>query len=223
MQQLVGYVRRSRERANGYGLADQRRQIEQWASYRGVRLVAITEDNDVSGAVRPEERSAFALALSMIDAGEAEGVAVAKFDRVSRSVQDFSRLLDRSVAEGWSLVCLDPEIDTTTSTGRAFAQMLSVFAELERAQFAERMRGGWRAKQVAGGWVGGIPPYGWRAEGGALVKDESEQAVRRRIQRMRRRGLSLRAIGAELDRAGVATRRGGQWHANAVARALRRA
>ena len=222
MDRLVGYVRRSRERENGYGLAAQRLQLRQWADYRRTQLVNVLADDDTSGAARPEDRPAFAAALAMIDAGKAEGIAVAKFDRISRSVQDFARLLDRSLDEGWSLVCLDPEIDTTTSTGRAFAQMLSVFAELERAQFVERMRGGRAAKADAGGWVGGVPPFGWRVQDAALVRDDGEQAVRLRMQRLRRRGASLRAIAADLDADGVPTRNGARWQANIVSRALKR-
>lgn len=222
MQRLVGYTRRSKERAGGFGLADQERKIREWATYRGVELVDVVADDDTSGVRKARDRPELDAALSMVADGEATGLVVAKFDRLSRSVQEFARLLDVSRAQEWSLVCLNPDIDTTTSTGRAFAQMIAVFAEFEREQYIERMLGGRLAKRDAGGWIGGTPPYGWHVVDGLLTRHDEEQRVRRRMQGWKRRGLSLRAIAAKLDAEGVKPRRGGCWHANTVARAIKR-
>ncbi len=222
MDKLIAYTRRSRERANGFGLADQERKIREWAAYRGVEVVDVLADDDTSGRAQRHERPALEQALSMVESEAVSGIVVAKFDRLSRSIAQFAALLDRACDERWSLVCLEPEIDTTTSTGRAFAQMIAVFAEFERAQYVERMLGGKMAKRAAGGWIGGTPPFGWCVEDDRLVRDDDEQLVRRRMQGMKRRGLSLRAIASKLDAEGVAPRRGGSWHATTVARALKR-
>jgi hypothetical protein len=56
-----------------------------------------------------------------------------------------------------------------------------------------------------------------------LVAAPAEQAVARRIRRLHRGGLSIRAIAAALNAEGVPAKRGGKWHPTTVARVLERA
>lgn len=65
-------------------------------------------------------------------------------------------------------------------------------------------------------------PYGYRAEGGRLVADEGEQAVIARMREARARGLTVRAIAAELAADGVVNRKGSPLHFTMVADLLAR-
>jgi hypothetical protein len=62
-----------------------------------------------------------------------EGVvlAVAKLDRLSRSVLDFAQLMVRARDLGWGLVALDLGVDTTTTSGRFVANVMVSVAEWE--------------------------------------------------------------------------------------------
>jgi DNA invertase Pin-like site-specific DNA recombinase len=100
--------------------------------------------------------------------------------------------------------------------------MVGVFAELERRVIAQRMRDGRLHKRDQGGYAGGRPPFGWRAEGGALVEDDAEQATIHRARELRDSGLSLRQTADQLAVEGLTNRQGGTWHSAALGRVLDR-
>jgi DNA invertase Pin-like site-specific DNA recombinase len=173
--------------------------------------------------------SALGITLATIEPGDV--LVVAKFDRLSRSLADFAALIERSTKQGWRLVCLDPELDLTTSTGRAFAGMLGVFAEFERAQYRERMQGGRRAKARAGGYVGGkllARRFGYELVELPDGKREyvpvpDEQAIIRTIVADYGGGQTLVEIAARLTDSDAQTTTGsGAWSGQAVAAILRR-
>lgn len=73
----------------------------------------------------------------------------------------------------------------------ALRQMVGVFAQMERGMIAARLRAGRRRKHAEGGYAYGGPPYGFRAERGALVPVPHEQAIVCRMSELRAEGLSL--------------------------------
>lgn len=77
-------------------------------------------------------------------------VVVWKVDRLARSLRGLLDVADRIRAAGASLRSLTEPIDTGSPIGRAFFQLLGVFAELERALIRERCAAG-RAAAVARG------------------------------------------------------------------------
>lgn len=227
---VIGYTRRSRERDNGsYSLDDQRAKIEAWAAYREHELTEVVAEDDVSGALPPDQRPLLGPVLAALQPGDV--LVVAKFDRLSRSLADFAALIARAQREGWALACLDPEIDLSTPTGRAFAQMLGVFAEFEREQYIERMRGGKRAKASAGGYIGGGRLA--RRFGSELVTDAdgsrhyadvpAEREVIRRMVERYRAGATLQMIATALTASPFKTTAGrDRWSVQAVAAILKR-
>jgi DNA invertase Pin-like site-specific DNA recombinase len=93
----------------------------------------------------------------------------------------------------------------------AMRQMVGVFAQLERAMIAKRLRDGRRHKSDLGGYGHGAPPDGYRAEGRALVPDPGEQETLSRIRQFRAEGASLREIARALTNEGRRPRRGERW------------
>lgn len=85
-----------------------------------------------------------------------------KVDRLARRVIDFlnanDALKDR---HGAGLVAVGDPIDMTTPQGKAFATVLAVFAELEAASIAARVKEARHTLLKAGRRGGGRPPYGW--------------------------------------------------------------
>lgn len=73
---------------------------------------------------------------------EVDAIVVWRLDRWSRSVADLIVTLRELTDLGVGFVSLTEALDLTTSTGRAMASLLAVFAEFEREILRERVRAG---------------------------------------------------------------------------------
>lgn len=196
---VVAYRRVSTEEQadSGAGLAAQESAIRAECERRGLPLLAMHTDAGVSGKslVRP----ALTAALEDLDAGRGDVLMVAKLDRLTRSVHDATGLMMRSEKGGWGLVALDAPVDTTTPAGRAMAQILSVFAELERRLIGERTKAALAVKRDQGVRLG-------------RPRVLSDKVVAR-IVKERRAGATWTAIAAGLNSDQVPTAQGGRrWY-----------
>jgi DNA invertase Pin-like site-specific DNA recombinase len=81
--------------------------------------------------------------------------------------------------------------------------ILSAVAEAERDRIRERIRDVKADQRKRQRYLGGIVPFGWRIEDGALIEVPEQQRAIRRIVELRRNGLSLRAISASIAAEGV--------------------
>lgn len=190
---------------SGAGMAAQRSAIEAEADRRGWLAVEYVEDPAMSG--KDLERPAMQRALAMLAAGEADCLVAAKVDRISRSVRDYSGLLERARREGWTLITLDLGIDTSTPMGEAMANVSATFAQLERRMIGQRTADALAARKAAGVRVG--RPV------------ELSQETRQRIGDLRGGGMSPERIADTLNAEGVATARGGaRWYPSTVRRVL---
>ncbi len=135
-------------------------------------------------------------------------IGASKLDRLSRSLLDFSGLVERSRRERWQLVALDLGVDTSTPSGEMLANVLASFAQFERRLIGQRTAEALRAKRAAGVRLG---------RPRALPRDVSE-----RIAQTRRDGATYAAIAEALNRDGVPTAHGAaRWRPSTVAWALR--
>lgn len=194
---FVGYIRVSTdEQANsGIGLNAQRATIEAEADRRGWTLAGIFEDAGAS-AKSLSGRPALRDALAAIESGQAAGLIVSKLDRLSRSVVDAAGLLERSQRGGWSLVCCDLGVDTSTPAGEAMASVMATFAQLERRLIGQRTKEALAVRRSEGVRLGRPPTL--------------PTAVVARIVDERAKGLGWTAIGRKLDSEGVPTAQGGE-------------
>jgi len=197
----IAYTRLSKGERGALGLEAQRRLIEQECGRRGWQPDVRVE---IQSAARAANRAVLQQALRELERGDA--LVVAKLDRLARSVGDFCELAKRGEREGWALVVLDPALDMTTPMGMAFAQMLAVFAELERKMIGQRISAALRVKMEAGWQPYRCPP-------------KIPMTVRRRIARMHGDGLSQRQIADTLNAEGVLAL-GERWHRGTVIRVL---
>ena len=196
---VVGYCRVSTEEqsVSGLGLAAQETAIRAACKGRGSPLVALYKDEGESA--RSLDRPALKAALADLEAGRGDVLMVSKIDRLTRSVHDATGLMLRAEKSGWGLVALDVAVDTTTPQGAAMAQVLAVFAELERRLIGERTKAALAVKRTQGVRLGREPRL--------------PDTVRRRILRRHRDGAGWSQIARELNDAGVPTAQGGrQWH-----------
>jgi DNA invertase Pin-like site-specific DNA recombinase len=204
---VIGYCRvsTSEQHVSGLGLRAQRDAIRAECDRRGWKLLRIEEDVS-SGAKRG--RPGLDAAVEAVAMGEADGLIVAKLDRLSRSVAQFANLLERFRARGWALIILDIGIDTTTVMGEAMATMAATFAQVERRRIGERTRDALAVR---------------KAQGVRLGRPQSiSPKLARRIRTMRNRGLTLQAICDKLNNEGVPTPRGGSvWRPTSLRAVLR--
>jgi DNA invertase Pin-like site-specific DNA recombinase len=75
-------------------------------------------------------------------------------DRLGRSLQDLVGFLSEIHALSMDLYLHQQGLDTTTPAGKAMFQMMSVFAEFERAMIQERVRAGLRRAVSEGKQLG---------------------------------------------------------------------
>lgn len=169
------------------------------------------------------ERPALTALRSAVAAGQVECVVVYKLDRLSRNVKDMLNL----VLGDWEDVCsvrsTQEPVDTTSDAGRMFFTMLGSFADFERATIKTRTWSGKLKNAQKGRNPGHVYPYGYQRaeEGGGWEVSASEAVVVRRIFASYIRGLSCRAIAAELNDEGFRTRAGVEWSDATIARMLR--
>ena len=96
------------------------------------------------GMVRQEQRSGATLddraelktILDFIHPGET--LVVTRIDRLARSMQDLQTIVARLKEKGAHLAATEQPVDTSTATGKAFFDMLGVFAEFETNLRRER-------------------------------------------------------------------------------------
>ena len=117
------------------------------------------DDGGVSGGTL--ERPALERLLTEIDAGRIRMIVVYKIDRLTRSLADFAKLVERFDAAGCSFVSVTQAFNTASSMGRLTLNVLLSFAQFEREVTAERIRDKIAASKKQGMWMGGICPLGY--------------------------------------------------------------
>jgi DNA invertase Pin-like site-specific DNA recombinase len=203
---VVAYLRVSTAEQvdSGLGLAAQRAKIQDEADHKGWQ-VTWAVDEGLSGSDR--DRPGLAHALSLLKAGEAQALVVAKMDRLARSVLQASDVLETARKQKWSVIVLDLGMDLATPHGKAMAQMLAVFAELEREMIAQRTRDALAAAKARGQRLG--------------RPRQTSDAVVAQVVDLAASGLSAWQIAATLTTAAVPTTRGAAtWRASSVRRVL---
>lgn len=214
---LVGYVRVStaEQATGGQSLTAQRERLAAYAALYGHTLEVVLEDPGASGKSL-EGRPGLAEALRLLAAGEADGLLVAKLDRLTRSVRDLGELLEGTFHRA-ALVSVAEQIDTTSPGGRLVLHVLGSVAQWERETIASRTRevlGSMKARGLRTGSV----PHGRRvgADGSTLEVEPRELEAAALARELRAGGCSLREVGAQLLARGYTNRAGGAWNPKSV-------
>ena len=127
------------------------------------------------------DRPALRQLLQDIDSGKIDTVVVYKVDRLTRSLADFAKIVERLDARQVSFVSVTQQFNTTTSMGRLTLNVLLSFAQFEREVTGERIRDKIAASKRKGMWMGGTLPVGYDLRQRKLVVDAQEAAQVKRI------------------------------------------
>jgi site-specific DNA recombinase len=162
-----------------------------------VCLGAGYDDGGFSGATI--DRPALQRLLADITAGRVDTVVVYKIDRLTRSLADFAKIVEILDTRGASFVSVTQQFNTTTSMGRLTLNVLLSFAQFEREVIGERIRDKIAASKKKGMWMGGVPPFGYRAQDRKLIIVDSEAEIVRFIFRRYAELGSVRLLKDELE------------------------
>jgi site-specific DNA recombinase len=207
------YTRKSTEEGLDQALNSLQAQRESGEAYiasqqaRGWSLVP-EQYNDGGFSGSHLERPALQRLLNDLQAGAIDCVLVYKVDRLSRSLLDFARLMERFDRTGVSFVSVTQEFNTTTSMGRLTLNILLSFAQFEREIIGERTRDKQSAARRKGKWIGGWPVLGYDVDpqGGRLVVNPTEAERVREIYSMAADASSLEALVAHIAALGYQTK-----------------
>ena len=136
----------------------------------------------ISGA-RRDGRTELQVLLDFVQPGDT--LVVTRIDRLARSLKDLEDIVHELKGRGVTLRATEQPVDTGTAAGKAFLDMLGVFAEFETNLRRER-----------------------QLEGIALAKTRGVYRGRRHAGRVLPVGIDRRALARRGGEAGVRMRRG---------------
>ncbi len=180
------------------------------ASQRHEGWTCLPDDYDDGGFTGGNlERPALRRLLNDIEAGRVDCVVVYKVDRLSRSLLDFTRIMEVFDRRSVSFVSVTQQFNTTHSMGRLTLNILLSFAQFEREIISERTRDKMSAARRKGKYIGGTPVLGYDVDRSArrLVINSFEAEQVRQIFDLYLRLRSLLAVVKELRQRGWTTKR----------------
>jgi DNA invertase Pin-like site-specific DNA recombinase len=168
IKRAVGIVRVSqtsgRESESFISPDIQRERIEQACEQRGLKLVKVYSEMDISGGADLAKRPGLSQAVAAVEHGEAEVVAAAYFDRLFRSLKTQAEVGERIEAAGGELLALDSGTISNGTAGEWLsATMLGAVSEYYRRQAKERSRQS--ADKLVKDGKANRTPFGYRWNG----------------------------------------------------------
>lgn len=153
------YARQSVDRMDSISIESQIEYCQYEARGGDYRVF---QDKGYSG--KNTDRPNFQLMLDAIRRGEVKRVIVYKLDRISRSILDFTAMMDEFQKHEVQFVSCTEKFDTATPMGRAMLNICIVFAQLERETIQQRVSDAYASRSRKGFYMGGRIPYGYRLE-----------------------------------------------------------
>lgn len=120
----------------------------------------VFSDRGFSG--KNTERPEFRQMTEAVRAGEIKRVICYKLDRCSRSILDFTNLMEFFRIHDVEFVSCTEKFDTSSPMGRAMLNICIVFAQLERETIQQRVYDAYHARCRHGFYMGGRCPFGFR-------------------------------------------------------------
>lgn len=208
---------------NGVSLEAQKAKLRAYASLYELEVVDTIVDAGESA--KSLKRPGIQRALETLRKGQADGLAIVKLDRLTRSLKDWQELVDQYFGErgGKQLFSVSDNIDTRSASGRLVLNVLMSVAAWEREAIGERTKASLQHKIRNRERVGAVRfGFDLAQDGIRLVPNSVEQAAIVLMRTLRASGLSLEKIAAELSSRGIVTKTGlATWSHKAVAYILK--
>src|ERR1700675_147963 len=218
---LITYIRvsTSQQGRSGLGIEAQRQALVHFAQSEGFKVAReFVEVETGKSSDGLDRRAQFKAALAAARKLRCH-VAVAKLDRLSRDVHFISGLMAHKVP--FLVAELGPDVDPFV------LHLFAALAEKERSLISTRTRQALTAAKARGVTLGNPQLPVARKNAVEAVKAEADRYAANVLPIIREAqkagATTLRQIAEALNARGVATARGGQWHAKSVSNILERA
>lgn len=215
----VIYVRVSTdEQKKGFGPESQREECEKHLARKGYTLVEPTEDLGISGAKPLDQRPGLQRAVTLCQSGAADVIVVYAQDRLSRSNAGWETLALLARQGGWRMETAREGMDLTLEENEMPADLMAMFAALERKMIARRLRGGRRQRARVDGRGSSSVPFGYRkADDGGVAVSPGDAKVIRKLFALRDAKKTYQQTAAALNAAGMRAPKGGEWTPGQIA------
>ena len=150
------YARQSVERTDSISIESQLEACQYEARGRPYKAYI---DRGYSG--KDTRRPAFAELLQDVREEKVARVIVYKLDRISRSILDFTNMMELFQSHQVEFISSTERFDTATPIGRAMLNLCIVFAQLERETIQKRVTDAYASRCKRGFYMGGRLPYGF--------------------------------------------------------------
>jgi len=184
------------------GVDRQTEECRALAAARGVDVLEVIEDNDIS-ASSGKRHPGFQRVLELIEARIVDTVVIWHTDRLYRLPRDLEPLIALADVRKLRFLTLTAsDIDLNTPSGRMVARMLAAASANEVEHKAERQRSA-SDQRAARGVTTVRPGYDFRRDGDRLMTEPHEAEVLREAARRVLAGESLRGVAADFNARGV--------------------
>lgn len=206
--------------------------IEQQIEYcryeaRGEEAV-IYQDNGYSG--KDTDRPDFQRMMSDIRSNKISKVIVYRLDRISRSILDFSEMMDEFQKHKVDFISATERFDTSSPMGRAMLNICIVFAQLERETIQQRVADAYDSRSRRGFYMGGKIPYGFSKKPTIIngVKTSMYEIdpieandIKRMFQLYSKPSATLGDVLREITKDGCTNNRGKNWSTARISELMR--
>ena len=175
------YIRVSTEdqAREGFSLPEQEKRLRAMCEYKGYEMYKLYKDAGIS-AKTGNYRPAFEELLQDIREKKCNTIVVLKLDRLTRSVFDLEGIMRFLEENNAYLDCANEEINTTNSSGKLVARMLTSVSQNEIERTSERTKFG-LVGAIKEGHIPGKNPLGYKRDGKKLVIDSLTKDIVKRI------------------------------------------
>jgi DNA invertase Pin-like site-specific DNA recombinase len=176
-----------------------------WSEHQGNHVVDVFEDIDVSGKLPLSRRPGLLRAIEMVEAGGADHIVVAYFDRLVRSLKVQLEVIERVERAGGEIYAIDHgRLTNGTAATRMSNNMMGAAFQYYAEVTGEKVKAA-QERVVARGVLpnSGISPGYGRGQDGVLVIERRKAPVVVQAFKRRDRGASLVEIQALLAEHGI--------------------
>ena len=185
--------------------AEQADRIRAACARDGMRLLRIVDELDVSGGKPLDRRPGLGPAVQAVEAGDADVIVGAYFDRLFRSLRAQGEAVDRVERAGGQVLAVDVGRVTNGNAGQWLSgTMLGAVSEYQRRTAAERSREA-QARAIARGvapWPNIPPGYARGSDGRLMIDVETADAVKQAFD-LRADGATIAEVRAHLAAHGI--------------------
>lgn len=176
------------------------------------------------------DRPDFQRMMNDIKAGEIRRVIVYKLDRISRSILDFTAMMEEFHKYGVEFVSCTEKFDTSSPMGRAMLTICVTFAQLERETIQMRVTDAYASRSKHGFYMGGRVPFGYqlipytidgRKTSCYSVVPEEAEVIKFIFEQYSQPMVSLNDIALKLNQNSLTTKRGNPWDGSMVAAVIK--